>query len=483
MYKFISLILLALVNTTFVWAMEESAIGTSDRVAVAKKLIHQAQRKFDKAYACLTRGDLKESNEARYTLGKIYYNQFWGKYDRTKAKECFEIAAAHGHAGAQYRLACLYDDDARLYWKHNTEGHRHTRPYYPTNGHVNYICYGFWARAEAYYNLAAQQKYSKAYCPLASLYSFGCGVAMAPDLARKYLQLVFCNFPAQGSDKSCPELKSNRPDLPTSYQRARHLLGQAQSKFTEAIASLEEAVKFEDGKAMIALAKIYSRKLWGLDEIDTAYKLLTLARAQGLVDASVYLGLLFQKQATAITSIESVSEHQREVNITLTLTPRQWFIHQYLLNIAADYFREGVKQGNPRAQYALGDAYLEGKGVRQDLTESIRLLKLSAGQGHLEATLTLAYAYEQESPFQNYKFAAELRQSVPLEKHLPNDIIYFADQYREGNGIEQDYRRAAELYDYSSTYGIACSCLSEMYKAGHGVALDLAKCKQYKRKT
>jgi hypothetical protein len=61
---------------------------------------------------------------------------------------------------------------------------------------------------------------------------------------------------------------------------------------------------------------------------------------------------------------------------------------------ALQLLRPQANQGDFLAEFALGDMYLEGKGVRTDFAEGMRLTALSAEQGLAAAQLTLAVSFE-----------------------------------------------------------------------------------------
>jgi hypothetical protein len=54
-----------------------------------------------------------------------------------------------------------------------------------------------------------------------------------------------------------------------------------------------------------------------------------------------------------------------------------------------------AEQGHARAQYNLGVAYHQGKGVPQDYAEAVKWYRLAAEQGHARAQYNLGVAYHQ----------------------------------------------------------------------------------------
>ncbi len=56
--------------------------------------------------------------------------------------------------------------------------------------------------------------------------------------------------------------------------------------------------------------------------------------------------------------------------------------------------RKDAEQGDPVAQWQLGDLYAAGRGVPKDYTEAIKWYRLSANQGNACAQCSLAFAYK-----------------------------------------------------------------------------------------
>ena len=56
--------------------------------------------------------------------------------------------------------------------------------------------------------------------------------------------------------------------------------------------------------------------------------------------------------------------------------------------------RIGAEQGNADAQFALGEAYYDGRMVAQDRQQALRWFRAAADQGHAEAQYTLGFLYQ-----------------------------------------------------------------------------------------
>ena len=95
-------------------------------------------------------------------------------------------------------------------------------------------------------------------------------------------------------------------------------------------------------------------------------------------------------------------------------------------------------KGNPVAQNNLGILYLDGKGVKQDTSEAVRYLSLSAAAG------------------------SSLGQ---------NNL---GGLYREGKGVPRDYPKAAQWFTASAAQGNAAAMynLGLMYEMGQGMKAE-----------
>ena len=95
-------------------------------------------------------------------------------------------------------------------------------------------------------------------------------------------------------------------------------------------------------------------------------------------------------------------------------------------------------KGNPVAQNNLGILYLDGKGVKQDTSEALRYLSLSAASG-----------------------------SALGQNNL-------GGLYREGKGVPRDYSKAAQWFTASAGQGNAAAMynLGLMYELGQGMKAE-----------
>jgi TPR repeat protein len=117
--------------------------------------------------------------------------------------------------------------------------------------------------------------------------------------------------------------------------------------------------------------------------------------------------------------------------------------------IEAALFRIGAECGSATAQSALGELYVEGRGVQQNDVEAIRWFRVAAEQGDAYAQCGLG-----------------------------------TEMYVGGHGVEPDYSEALKWYRKSAEQGYpyAQFMLGEMYRGGLGVERDDAEALKWFRK-
>jgi uncharacterized protein len=170
---------------------------------------------------------------------------------------------------------------------------------------------------------------------------------------------------------------------------------------------------------------------------------------------------------------------------------------------AAELFRKSADQGNAQAQNSLGVMYALGRGVQQDKEEAVRWYKKAAKQGLAEgiynvaisyyngegvgADMVAAYAWMTLAQSKGDPQAAEAvkRIGVEMKNELAVGKFQLALMYESGKDIPQDLARATELYrqvaaeDPAFRYGAAQFRLCKMYGNGEGVAQDYAQARSW----
>ena len=173
--------------------------------------------------------------------------------------------------------------------------------------------------------------------------------------------------------------------------------------------------------------------------------------------------------------------------------------------LAAEWFRKSAEQGNAQAQNSLGVMYALGRGVQRDKEEAVRWYKKAAKQDMAEALynvaisyyngegvgedLTAAYAWMTLAQSKGDPQAAEAlkRMAGELRAGLSVSKFQLARMYETGDEIPQDSARAIDLYrqiaadDPNFRNGIAQFKLCQKYGNGEGVEKDLSQAKSWCR--
>ncbi len=136
--------------------------------------------------------------------------------------------------------------------------------------------------------------------------------------------------------------------------------------------------------------------------------------------------------------------------------------------------------GEARAQFNLGVMYASGLGLERDMDAAMNWWTLAAGQLHVRAAHNLALAMLAGEPVLNGE-----RQEPDYDEILrylkigsnagyPNSEYTLGKMHEEGLGVEQDPRRAAELYLSAGIKGFARAqfSLAQVYEAGRGMPVD-----------
>lgn len=136
-----------------------------------------------------------------------------------------------------------------------------------------------------------------------------------------------------------------------------------------------------------------------------------------------------------------------------------------------------AQQGNMYAQTKLGTIYEKGIAVKQDYEEALKWYLLSAKQGHSASQLFLGVMYEQGKKVpQDYTEAIKWYRLSANQDH-PLAQLFLGVMYEQGKKVPQDYDEAAKWYRLSATAGVPLAnlYLGKMYMNGVGVKKDYVR--------
>ncbi|MGC2698226.1 MAG: tetratricopeptide repeat protein [Candidatus Angelobacter sp.] len=168
---------------------------------------------------------------------------------------------------------------------------------------------------------------------------------------------------------------------------------------------------------------------------------------------------------------------------------------------AAEWFRKAADQGNAQAQNSLGVMYALGRGVSRDREEAIRWYKKAAKQGQAEAFYNVGIAYyngegvaEDLQAAYAWMFVAKstgdaqaaealARMAGELKTQLVYTKFKLAEMYEKGDEIPRDIDKAVSLYQEVASgdphSAAAPFKLCQLYVEGKIVAQDYVQGKSW----
>ena len=143
------------------------------------------------------------------------------------------------------------------------------------------------------------------------------------------------------------------------------------------------------------------------------------------------------------------------------------------LTEAVKWFTKAAEQENAKAEYNLGNCYYYGNGVQyRDRGEAVKWYTKAAEQGYTEAQNDLGYCYEfGEGVEKNYKEAVKWYTKA-AEQGQPMAQCNLGVCYKYGNGVEKNLEEAVKWYTKAANqeYAKAQYLLGKSYDKGEGVA-------------
>ena len=153
--------------------------------------------------------------------------------------------------------------------------------------------------------------------------------------------------------------------------------------------------------------------------------------------------------------------------------------------LAALWYRKSAEQGNSVAQYFLGLMYAKGEGVPKDLVEAVKWYTKSAEQEYevAQRNLGLMYANGDGVPKDAVEAVKWFRKSAELGN--PIGQLNLGWMYAKGDGVPKDAVEAVKWYRKSAEQGHALAQfnLGLIYAKGEGVPKDAVEALKWYRKS
>jgi TPR repeat protein len=124
------------------------------------------------------------------------------------------------------------------------------------------------------------------------------------------------------------------------------------------------------------------------------------------------------------------------------------------LERAASWYRKAAEQGLQDAQFNLGNLYLNGAGVEKDPVEAVRWFRRAADQGMPHAQVNLGYSYETGTGVARDPGEAVYWYREAARQNFAQAQYYLGAAYERGLGVTKDLSLAAGWYEKAAERGV-----------------------------
>jgi hypothetical protein len=143
-----------------------------------------------------------------------------------------------------------------------------------------------------------------------------------------------------------------------------------------------------------------------------------------------------------------------------------------------------AEQGDPQAQYKIGEMYEKGKGAVRDRAKAFEWYTKAAEQGHTKAAYKLGYLYlKGRGTERNYDRALTWLKRASEKKYV-RAYFYLGEMYELGHGVLQDFDQANKWYKLAlkGGFGMASDRLKRVADAQKEKEAELAATRRPKPK-
>ena len=104
--------------------------------------------------------------------------------------------------------------------------------------------------------------------------------------------------------------------------------------------------------------------------------------------------------------------------------------------------QKAAKEGDPIAQYKLGEMYHKGKGCEQNYGKAFEWYKKAAEQGNVDACREIGHLYMISGRFKNYKLAFKCYNYAAAQGDVKAQF-FLGEMYFNGDGVKKDEAKAS----------------------------------------
>lgn len=194
----------------------------------------------------------------------------------------------------------------------------------------------------------------------------------------------------------------------------------------------------------------------------------------GRINLAYYLaaGEVEKKNITeAMNLLNKVIEEDPKFELAALIAMAEIYECERDYKKAFDLWNKIANQKNSKYISLVIDYYINGRGINQDLRKAKELLMPLVEKGDLIAMTKLAQCFKEEKNYNEaLKWALKAYESGYKNQYLLGDLYYY------GLGVQQDYKKAYELYNEGSVKNSKCKFKAAlMLKEGLGVPKDINK--------
>ena len=149
-----------------------------------------------------------------------------------------------------------------------------------------------------------------------------------------------------------------------------------------------------------------------------------------------------------------------------------------------DEMKALADQGDADAQFYLGNVYLNGEGLQENVVEAVKWYRKAADQGYVKAQFNLAQAYFIGKGVPKNGAEAVKWYRKAAEQGDSNAQYNLALCYNNGEGVPKNVAESVKWYRKAADQGLAEAqySLGLMYTNGHGVPENAAESVKWFRK-
>lgn len=260
-----------------------------------------------------------------------------------------------------------------------------------------------------------------------------------------------------------------------------------------ALSELKKAAAQGDAAAQYQLGHAYA---WGEGaerNNEEAVKWYRLSADQGYPNAQDALGYCYEVgKGVAKDTKEALKWYN--LAAAQNYAPAQKALGSYYYNDfhnrdysqAAKWFTLAAEQGNRYAIFCLAECYFYGRGVEKNNITALQLAHQAKADGHAKAD-NLIYTISRDDPSAAHQFKKWLQAQeklvsqvdgtcIPLLRtpNTPDEQFELGNRYFMGDGVEQNYGQAVQLFELAARadHAWAQYSLGFCYSYGLGVSQD-----------